>query len=225
MCLRPARQEPTAVKPDSARPRTEAMRRAGFAVLLVVCFGVAGYGLWAYGSGPLGARVHPDMRASFEAHPVAIRTHVFASALALLLGPLQFSARLRSRHPHWHRWSGRIYLGVGVLVGGAAGLAMSVHAFGGLPGQLGFAGLALAWLATGALAFASIRRGDVAAHRRWMIRNFALSMAAVTLRIYLPSSFALGVPFDLAYPVIAWACWLPNLVVAERLALKATPGR
>ena len=48
-----------------------------------------------------------------------------------------------------------------------------------------------------------------------MVRSFALTFAAVTLRLYLGVSGASGVPFAVAYPLIAWACWVPNLVVAE----------
>ena len=50
-----------------------------------------------------------------------------------------------------------------------------------------------------------------------MVRNFALTFAAVTLRLWLPASIVAGFPFELAYPVIAWLCWLPNLVAAELL--------
>ena len=81
---------------------------------------------------------------------------------------------------------GRIYLGVGVLIGGIAGLIMSTHAFGGTPARLGFGTLAVVWLFTGARAYLAIRGGDVATHRRWMVRNFSLTFAAVTLRLYLP---------------------------------------
>jgi uncharacterized membrane protein len=191
------------------------MHRAGLVAIAALCIGVVGYAIAMYGFMPLGDRVHPDMRASFRAHAFGIRAHVFASAVALLLGPFQFSLRLRGRKPALHRLMGRLYLGVGVLAGGSAGLYMSFHAFGGLPGKLGFGCLALAWLYTGARAYVAVRRGDVPEHRRWMIRNFALSLAAVTLRLYLPMIFVLGLPFELGYPVIAWACWLPNLLAAE----------
>jgi hypothetical protein len=50
-----------------------------------------------------------------------------------------------------------------------------------------------------------------------MVRNFSLTFAAVTLRLWLPASVAAGVPFDLAYTVVAWLCWVPNLVAAELL--------
>jgi len=53
-----------------------------------------------------------------------------------------------------------------------------------------------------------------------MVRNFAPAFVAVTLR--LPGSMAGGVPFGLAYPVIAWLCWVTNLIVAEWV-LQRTP--
>ena len=69
-------------------------------------------------------------------------------------------------------------------------------------------------------AVVRIRQGDRAAHRRWMIRSFALTLAAVTLRLYLPASLAAGLPFETAYPAIAWLCWVPNLIVAEVVVLR-----
>ena len=193
------------------------MRLASFVALVLLSLGVVAYAVGVYGLMPLGALVHPDMRATFQAHPVGIYAHVFASVVALALGPFQFSARLRASRTQLHRWSGRAYLGVGVLLGGLSGLYMAPHAFGGVASRLGFGCLALAWLFTGLRAFFAIRRRDVASHRRWMVRNFALTFAAVMLRLYLPACMATGVAFELAYPVIAWLCWLPNLVVAEVL--------
>ena len=54
-------------------------------------------------------------------------------------------------------------------------------------------------------------------HRRWMIRSYALTAAAITLRLYLPLLSHLGIPFDMSYPVVAWLCWVPNLLFAEWL--------
>ena len=59
----------------------------------------------------------------------------------------------------------------------------------------------------------AIRRGDVPAHRRWMLLNVALTFAAVTLRIYLGLVFANRVPFELFYPWVSWLCWVPNLLL------------
>jgi len=193
------------------------MRGVGFAVLCALAFGVAGYAVVVYAFLPLGALLHPDMRATYEANSLGIYTHVFASVVALALGPLQFSGRLRSKHVAVHRWSGRVYLGVGVLVGGIAALYMAAHAFGGRVAQLGFACLAVAWLYSGLRAYLAIRAGDVARHRVWMVRNFALTLAAVMLRLYMPAAMAAGIAFEAAYAPIAWLCWVPNLVVAELL--------
>lgn len=188
------------------------MRSTGLAILSLA---VAGYAVGVYALLPVGAAVHPDMRSAYEAHRVGLYAHIFASAVALALGPFQFSLVLRAARPSLHRWLGRLYLGVGVLAGGLAGLYMAFHAYGGGPAQLGFACLALAWLFTGLRAYLAVRAGKLAAHRLWMARNFALTFAAVTLRLWLPASQVAGVSFDLAYPWIAWLSWVPNLVVVE----------
>jgi len=192
-------------------------RRTSFVVLCVLSLGIAGYAAAVYGFMPLGALVHPDMRSTFRAHAVGIYCHIFASVVALMLGPFQFSSRLRQSRPVVHRWMGRLYLGVGVLLGGSAGLYMAFHAFGGLVARLGFAGLAVAWLYSGLRAYLAIRSRDITTHRRWMVRNFGLTFAAVMLRLYLPASMAAGIDFDIAYPVIAWLCWVPTLLAAELL--------
>lgn len=165
------------------------------------------------------------MRSSFVVallaeRPIATLGHFGGSALALAIGGFQLHPALRRRSPATHRWLGRLYA-LGVAAGGLAGLSMAWHANGGLPGQLGFALLAVAWLGCTALGVVRIRAGQVAAHRRWMLRSFALSFAAVTLRVYIPASQAAGIPFETAYPVIAWLCWVPNLLVAELFARSA----
>lgn len=79
----------------------------------------------------------------------------------------------------------------------------------------------MSWLSTLALAVRHAWRGEVAAHRRWMVRNFALTLAAVTLRFYIPGSLMAGIEFETAYAYIAWLCWVPNLVVAEWMLRRA----
>lgn len=187
----------------------------GYVLMAVLALGVGLYAVVAYGLFPLGVLVHPDMKSAFQTHAIGIYLHVFASIAALALGPLQFSNRLRQARPALHRWSGRIYLSIGVLIGGASGLYMAQFAFGGWMARTGFSALALCWLFTGFMAYRAIRRGDIQNHRRWMRRNFALTFAAVTLRIYLGLSVAAGIQFEQAYPVIAWLCWVPNLFFVE----------
>jgi uncharacterized membrane protein len=191
------------------------MRVASTVLLYLLSFGVAAYALLVYALLPFGSTVDPAMRAGFAAHALAVYVHAFAASAALLIGPLQFSSRLRQRRPGLHRWLGRIYLGAGALVGGLSGLYLAQFAFGGPVARVGFGVLAVLWLYTGLRAYGAIRRGKVTEHRRWMIRNFALTFAAVTLRVYVPLSVAVGAGFAEVYPVIAWLCWVPNLLFAE----------
>lgn len=193
------------------------MRLFGKMSLAFLAIAVALYAAFAYGFRPLGSLVHPDMKSVFQIHSIGIYTHVFASIVALVLGPFQFSARLRQRYLSWHRWAGRSYLSVGVMVGGLSGLYMAQFAYGGWPSRAGFSLLALCWLGTGLLGYMAIRRRDIEGHRRWMMRNYALTFAAVTLRIEIGLCFASGLSFQEFYPWLAWLCWVPNLLVAEWL--------
>lgn len=191
------------------------------ALALFLIFGVAVYGFYAYAFMPIGSVVHPDMKEAFVSNSTAIYIHVFAAVLAMALGPIQFSAGIRQKRPDLHRLSGRIYLGVGVLIGGLAGLYIAQHAHGGVVSQIGFSFLALLWLYTGLRAYLSVRAGDITEHRKWMVRNFSLTLAAVTLRLYVPVSVVAGIEFVVAYQVVAWLCWVPNLLVAELRYVRA----
>lgn len=194
------------------------MSRTFKPLVALLSFAVAAYAIAAYALWPIGTVLHPDIRASFASHGTAVvYLHVFGAAVALMLGPLQFWASLRARRPGLHRWLGSAYLALGVGVGGLSGLVLALGAFGGAWSQAGFGTLAVLWITTGAMALQRIVRGDVQGHRRWMTRNFALTLAAVTLRLYLPASIVGGMSLDLAYPIVAWLCWMPNLLMAEWL--------
>ena len=105
-----------------------------------------------------------------------------------------------------------------MVLGSIAGFAMAFVSSEGMPTHFGFGILAVLWFFTGLQAYLKVRRGDITAHRQWMIRNFALSLAAVTLRNYLPLMlFALHWSFHTSYITVSWLCWVPNLLVAEWL--------
>jgi uncharacterized membrane protein len=192
------------------------MRTAGFVALIILSLGIVGYTVVAYSLFAPGALVHPDMRSTFQTHQLGyLYVHIFASAVALALGPFQFWTRLRVKLPALHRQLGKVYLGVGILFGGLAALPVAFNAHGGSMARVGFAVLAVSWLFTGLQAYRAIRARDFQAHRSWMVRNFALTFAAVTLRIWLPGLVASGVAFSFAYPLVAWLCWIPNVVLAE----------
>lgn len=148
--------------------------------------------------------------------------HVAAAATALLVSPLQLLPRVRQRLPQWHRMTGRVYA-VGCLVGGLSGFMLALGATTGLPSTLGFGLLAIAWIYTTAQGWRYAVRRDFTRHRAWMIRSFALTCAAVTLRIYLPIVDLLLLPFVESYRAISFLCWVPNLLIAEAYLRRRAP--
>jgi uncharacterized membrane protein len=167
----------------------------------------------------------PPFVASLRAAvPWALVAHIAGGLFAMAIGPWQFSTRLRARAVNVHRWLGRGYV-VAVIVGGIGGLVLAPMSQEGFVTHVGFGLLAVLWLNATAQAYRRIRAGDVESHQRWMIRSFALTLAAVTLRIELPLQRAAGIPFHDAYQVVSWLCWVPNLVVAEWVVLRSQRGR
>lgn len=151
----------------------------------------------------------------FARYIVPLRLHIAGGMGALLTGPWQFSQELRARALNLHRWLGRFYL-LEVAVGSIAGLFMSVVSKQGPATHFGFGILDVLWFFTALQAYRMVRRGNIEAHRRWMIRNFALTLAAVSLRVYMP--LMLGIlhwSFRPTFITVAWLCWIPNLLVAE----------
>ena len=163
----------------------------------------------------------PDDR-HFARYIIPLRLHIAGGLGAILTGPWQFSQKLRVRALNFHRWLGRFYL-LEVALGSIAGFFMAVVSKQGLPTHLGFGILAVLWFFTGLQAYRMVRRRNIEAHRHWMVRNFALTLAAVTLRIYMP--LMLGVlhwPFRQTFITVAWLCWIPNLLAAEWI-IRHTP--
>jgi len=157
----------------------------------------------------------PEQKMVYMAHLTMLLTHIVASMLAILIGPFQFLPGIRKgRWLKVHRWLGRTYL-LSILFGGLSGLYMAQFAYGGLITESGFATLAVLWLYSGFMAYRHIRNKDIEGHREWMTRNYALTFAGVMLRLWMPTSVALSIDFLMAYRVVGWLCWVPNLLVAE----------
>jgi len=164
----------------------------------------------------------PAMMHQLNSSRLMFYIHVAASPLALLIMPFQLSAKFRAARPDLHRWFGRTYLFT-VLLGGTSGLAIALSVDGGPVIQAGFFFLSVFWLATTMRAYVSIRAGRIADHRAWMIRSAALTFAAVTLRLWLPAQLVAGIPYEIAYAIVAWLAWVPNLIVAEYLLRRLPP--
>lgn len=156
----------------------------------------------------------PDIKTRFFGTAIAGWAHTMGGAVASLIGPFQLITKLRTTRPRVHVWMGRTYL-LAVLAGALGGLYFAPLSTAGVVGSVGFTTLALFWLYSGAQAYIAIRRGNVQAHRRWMLRNYALTFAAATLRIELPLLIMGGLTFHAAYTTVAWSSWLPNWLAVE----------
>ena len=163
----------------------------------------------------VGPPMYPsNLAESFLARPWGIYPHALFGSLALALGALQFNRWLLLRHRPIHRTLGKVYV-VSSIVVGLAGLYMSIYSFGGLITHLGFGALAILLLWTTLRAYLAARKRDIATHRRWMLRSYALVFAAVMLRIELPLLIMAFGDFTPAYQAVAWVSWVPNALWAE----------
>jgi uncharacterized membrane protein len=197
----------------NSRKRTAHL--AGTAARVVVTFFAAAIALYAISYLILREKMFPpNLVASFRARPWGIYPHALFGGIALASGAVQFWRNLPYSHQSLHRTLGKIYV-IAATITGIAGLYMSFFAYGGAVPRLGFALLAVSVLTATSIAYQMIRQRDIAAHRRWMLRSFALIFAAVTLRIELPILISLFRAFDPAYATVAWLCWVPNLAVTE----------
>lgn len=147
---------------------------------------------------------------------IAFFTHVYFSIWVLLAGFTQFSAKIRDNNPKLHRIFGYIYAVDVLFITGPAGLLMGFYANGGITSKVAFITLAIAWIFCTAMAIKKIKQGDYAGHRDYMIRSYALTLSALTLRAWkwsINNSVELP-PMDV-YRVVAWLGWVPNLLIAE----------
>ena len=173
----------------------------------------AGVALFSYRYLPRIGPLAPTILQNLFARPW-LDVHVAGAATALLIGPAQFLPGLRARRRALHRWMGRAYV-AGCLVGGVGGLVMAFGSTAGPVATAGFGGLGAIWIIATIQGWrlAMARRFDE--HRAWMIRSFALTFAAVTLRLYLPLIPLADVPFVDGYRAVSFLCWVPNLLAAE----------
>lgn len=141
--------------------------------------------------------------------------HIIPGMIALMAGPFQFMPLLRKKFLNAHRNLGKIYVFC-CLLGGLTGFVIAYFAQGGWIASLGFMSMASAWIFCTTKAWTSIRQNNIPAHQAWMIRSFSITLAAVTLRIWIPIFLAgFGMEFIPSYVIISWLSWIPNIFVAN----------
>ena len=165
-----------------------------------------------------GAEITPA-NARFFASPLPVVVHILGAAVYALLGAFQFADRFRKQRPRWHRVVGRFVVVCGLLVGLSALWMTLFYSRPPGTGDLLFAlrllfgaGMVLSII----LGFTSIRRRDVAGHRAWMMRGYAIGLGAGTQTLTLMvGEMIAGPPTELGHALLMGAGWVINLAVAE----------
>ncbi len=168
-----------------------------------------------------------EENARFFAMPLPVVAHIVGAILYSLVGAFQFAPAFRRRRPRWHRLAGRVLVAAGVIVA-LSGLWMAVFydvpPVDGLAVEIERLIVGTVMLASLVLALAAIRRRDIATHRAWMIRAYALALGAGTqVFTHLPFAIAGVAPGVTGRAVAMAAGWIINIVVAEWI-IRGRPG-
>mmetsp|Transcript_29887 Transcript_29887/g.42014 ORF Transcript_29887/g.42014 Transcript_29887/m.42014 type:complete len:228 (-) Transcript_29887:89-772(-) len=157
---------------------------------------------------------HDDFVQPWHKYSWALITHLTGGIVALAVGPWQFFPDFRKRYPTYHRYAGYVYYS-GIFLGGVGAFVLAPVSSTGFAGGSGLFSLAFLWWTTASTAFYRIwKQRDFRSHREWMIRNYALTFAAVTFRVQL-LILQQFLPFMDAYRTVMWTCWVPNGIIVE----------
>jgi uncharacterized membrane protein len=163
--------------------------------------------------GPHLMPANPRITAS----PVPVIVHIVCAVLYATLGAFQFSSGLRRRWPSWHRVAGRVLVVLGLAV---AFSALWMTAFyprvpGGALAHVFRLAFGTGMAASIILGFNAIRRRDIARHRAWMARAYALALGAGTQTLTLGLGNAVFGTSELNTALMLGAGWVINLAVVE----------
>jgi len=202
-----------ALNSPSIPPRPQLWRRLAWGLALLTLGAVSVHFLM--GVYAKYQEVTPEAYTMFWTRRVWLWAHLGGGAVTIALGPLQFLTRWPRPYARLHRWTGRLYFaGMLVALVGATGLITTSFAPAEI--RMAFAATAVAWLITGAVALAAILRGRVEQHRRWVARNYLVTLAPVMFRFMLPLSIALDmVPSPSLIAQLLWLSWLLPLCIGE----------
>jgi uncharacterized membrane protein len=156
----------------------------------------------------------------------AFYVHVFSAVLALFAGFTQFSTHFLRQHRNLHKKLGRFYAWNILFINVPSAMIMAIYANGGYLGKSAFLILDILWFWFTYQAILSVKAGNFKAHKDFMIRSYALTFSAITLRSWkiILAQTKIVDPVNI-YVVEAWMGFLPNLIVAEFLIFYLTVKR
>ena len=195
------------------------MRTLLWILLAVLCLSIGAYPLtYLVTDGKIGLlQTKSDILLSDRLWRLGFYAHIVSGGIALLVGWTQFVKTWRMRFLGLHRNLGKLYV-LMVCVSGVAAVCIAPFSSTGWVAGLGFGSLGVVWLYFTLQAYRSVRQRDLRRHECQMVYSYSACLSAVTLRLWLPLLLVVfGLDFNLAYPIVAWLSWVPNLVVAHSI--------
>ncbi len=149
-------------------------------------------------------------------YQIAFFSHVYSSIFVLIIGGFQFSKTIRNRFSNLHKNLGKIYIVLILAIASPSGLVMAYHANGGIFSKTSFSIQAILWFYFTWKAYQFAKNKDWKNHQNFMLRSFALTLSAISLRLLkwgIVSTLA-PPPMD-TYKAVAWLGWMLNLAIVE----------
>lgn len=157
-----------------------------------------------------------DEETAMPFYQLAFFTHVYTSIFVLFAGAFQFIPFIRKRFRRFHKTTGYFYITLLLLFAAPSGLVMSFYANGGFYSKMSFIILGILWIWFTLKALIAVKKRDWEKHQKFMIRSFALTLSAISLRLFktiIVTTYGLP-PMD-TYKIVAWLGWVFNLLIAE----------
>ena len=145
--------------------------------------------------------------------------HIFSSCLVLFVGAFLFSKSIIKHYQNLHRWSGKIYVLLILLISAPTGMFMAFYANGGWLAKISFLILCPLWWYCTYQGYRKIRQKKIRDHEVWMIRSYALTLSAISLRFYQMVLGNFYMDPVIQYVLVSWASWIGNILVAELIIL------
>lgn len=143
-------------------------------------------------------------------------THVVSTIFVLLGGFTQFNSFVLKKYPKIHRNMGKLYVFVILFLAAPSGFFIGLHANGGLYSKISFVTLSILWFFFTLKGFIAIKNKKIILHKSFMLRSFALTFSAITLRFWKVILVYLFHPSPMdVYQIIAWLGWIPNILIVE----------
>lgn len=141
--------------------------------------------------------------------------HIFAGMFCIITALLQFSSIILKKRKAIHIWSGRVYVFVVLFIGAPTGLYMSFFAKGGIAEKCLFMFMAISWFYFTAKGLITVFQKNIKQHKMWMIRSYAMTLTAVTFRVYYIILYLMDIELTKNYEVSLWMSVIGNIAIAE----------